>query len=166
MTKMINAGPQWVRRAELQRQYPVPRPSRRGWTICGREVADMWKKMWRAVGTWPGFTKVARSMVGRNRWLGRLTRGRVVALGMAPSLMLTTTGRRSGQPRSNPLQYVSDGDDLIVIASNWGGTNDPGWAWNLRSDPNARLLLGGHDLPVTAHETQGADRDRLWQLIV
>jgi deazaflavin-dependent oxidoreductase (nitroreductase family) len=126
----------------------------------------MWKRAWRAAGTWPGFTPVARSLVGIDRWLGRLTRGRVVALGMAPSLMLTTTGRRSGQPRSNPLQYVRDGDDLIVIASNWGGTNNPGWAWNLRSDPNARVLLGGRDLPVTAHEVQGADRDRLWQLIV
>ncbi|MCU7727481.1 nitroreductase family deazaflavin-dependent oxidoreductase [Actinoplanes sp. KI2] len=126
----------------------------------------MWKKTWRAVGAWPGFTPVARSLVGLDRWLGRLTRGRVVALGMAPSLMLTTTGRRSGQPRSNPLQYVRDGDDLIVIASNWGGTNDPGWAWNLRSDANARVLLGGRDLPVKAHETHGADRDRLWQLIV
>ena len=126
----------------------------------------MWKAMWRAVGGWPVFTPVARSLVGVDRWLGRLTRGRVVALGMAPSLVLTTTGRRSGQPRSNPLQFVRDGGDLIVIASNWGGTNDPGWAWNLSADPRARVLLGGRELPVVAHEAEGADRDRLWRLIV
>ncbi|GIM91024.1 nitroreductase/quinone reductase family protein [Paractinoplanes toevensis] len=125
----------------------------------------VWKRMWRAVGAWPGFTPVARSLVGVDRWLGRITRGRVVALGMAPSLLLTTTGRRSGQLRSSPLQYVRDGDDLIVIASNWGGPNDPGWAWNLRADPRARVLLDGSDVAVTAHETQGADRDHLWQLI-
>jgi len=93
--------------------------------------------MWRAVGAWPGFTPAAHSLVGLDRWLGRLSRGRVVALGMAPSLMLTTIGRRSAQPRSNPLLFVRDGDDLIVIASNWGGEKDPGWAWNLRADPPA-----------------------------
>ena len=122
--------------------------------------------MWRTVGAWPGFTPVARGLVGVDRWLGRLTRGRVVALGMAPSLILTTTGRRSAQPRSNPLQFVRDGGDLVVIASNWGGANDPGWAWNLRADPHARVLLGGREFAVTANETGGADRDHLWRLIV
>ena len=126
----------------------------------------MWRKLWRTVGAWPGFTPVARRTVGFDRWLGRLTRGRVVALGMAPSLMLTTTGRRSGLPRSNPLLYVRDGDDLIVIASNFGGANDPAWAWNLRADPHARVTLGGREVPVTACETDGPDRERLWRLIV
>lgn len=122
--------------------------------------------MWRAAGTLPGFTPIARSLVGLDRWLGRVTGGRVVALGMAPSLMLTTTGRRSGLPRSNPLLYLRDGDDLVVIASNWGGEKDPAWAWNLRADPAARVTLGGREIPVTARETDGADRERLWRLIV
>ncbi|WP_433378647.1 nitroreductase/quinone reductase family protein [Actinoplanes sp. CA-142083] len=126
----------------------------------------MWRKMWRAVGSWPGFTPMARSLVGVDRWLGRVTRGRVVALGMAPSLMLTTTGRRSGLPRSNPLQYVRDGESLIVIASNWGGEKDPAWAWNLRANPAAHVTLGGRELPVTAVEAEGEDRRRLWNLIV
>jgi deazaflavin-dependent oxidoreductase (nitroreductase family) len=126
----------------------------------------VWRKLWRAVGAWPGFTPIARSLVGIDRWLGRLTRGRVVAIGMAPSLMLTTTGRRSGLPRSNPLLYVQDGADLIVIASNWGGQSDPAWAYNLRSDPSARVTLGGREVPVTAREIEGADRERLWKLIV
>jgi deazaflavin-dependent oxidoreductase (nitroreductase family) len=122
--------------------------------------------MWRAIGSWPGFTPVARRMVTADRWIARVTRGRVVALGMAPSLMLTTTGRRSGLPRSQPLQYLRDGDDLIVIASNWGGEKDPAWAWNLRADPAARVTLGGRELPVTARETESEERDRLWKLIV
>lgn len=126
----------------------------------------MWRKLWRAVGSWPGFTPVARRLVTVDRWLGRLTRGRFVALGMAPSLVLTTTGRRSGQPRSQPLQYVRDGDDLIVIASNWGGEKDPGWSWNLRAEPRARVTLGGREMPVVAHEAEGGDRERLWTLIV
>jgi deazaflavin-dependent oxidoreductase (nitroreductase family) len=126
----------------------------------------VWSRMWRTVGAWPGFTPIARRLVGVDRWLGRVTRGRVVALGMAPSLLLTTTGRRSGLPRSNPLQFVRAGDDLVVIASNWGGEKDPAWSWNLRADPRARVTLDGRDMPVTAHEAEGADRDELWRLIV
>jgi deazaflavin-dependent oxidoreductase (nitroreductase family) len=126
----------------------------------------MWQKMWRAVGSLPGFTPVARRLVDVDRWLGRVTRGRFVALGMAPSLLLTTTGRRSGLPRSNPLQFVRDGDDLIVIASNWGGENDPAWAWNLRAEPSALVTLDGREIAVTAQEAEGADRDRLWNMIV
>ncbi|MFI5893850.1 nitroreductase/quinone reductase family protein [Actinoplanes sp. NPDC051513] len=126
----------------------------------------MWRRAWRAVGAWPGFTPVARRLVTIDRWLGRVTRGRVVALGMAPSLMLTTTGRHSGLPRSNPLQFVRDGDSLVVIASNWGGERDPAWAWNLRANPAAQVTLGGQELPVTARETVGEERQRLWDLIV
>lgn len=126
----------------------------------------MWRRLWRSIGSLPAFTPVAKRLVTVDRWLGRVTRGRVVALGMAPSLMLTTTGRKSGLPRSNPLQYVADGDDLIVIASNWGGESDPAWAWNLRADPAARVTLGGRELPVRARETEGEERERLWNLIV
>jgi deazaflavin-dependent oxidoreductase (nitroreductase family) len=81
-------------------------------------------------------------------------------------LVLTTTGRRSGLPRSNPLQYVRDGDDLNVIASNWGGENDPWWALNLLADPRARVTLGGAEVPVRAREADGPDRDRLWALVL
>jgi len=126
----------------------------------------VWRKLWRAAGASKGFTPVARRLVGIDRWLGRVSRGRVVALGMAPSLMLTTTGRKSGQPRSQPLLYVRDGGDLIVIASNWGGEKDPGWAWNLRADPHARVTLDGRELAVAARETDGPERERLWRLIV
>jgi len=122
--------------------------------------------MWRAAGTLPVFTPVARRLVRIDRWLGRLTRGRVVSLGMAPSLVLTTTGRRSGLPRSNPLQYFRDGGDLVVIASNWGGDRDPLWAGNLDADPTASVALDGRELPVTAREVTGPDRDALWRVIV
>jgi len=122
--------------------------------------------MWRTVGAQPAFTPVARRLVRVDRWLGRVTHGRVVALGMAPSLVLTTTGRRSGLPRSNPLQYFRDGTDLIVIASNWGGEKDPLWAGNLRAEPRATVAIGGRELPVTAREADGPERDRLWQLII
>jgi deazaflavin-dependent oxidoreductase (nitroreductase family) len=126
----------------------------------------MWRKMWRAAGTLPVFTPVARRLVRFDRWLGRVTRGRVVALGMAPGLVLTTTGRKSGLPRSSPLIYLRDGDDLIVIGSNWGGPAEPLWVGNLLAEPRARVTLDGQELAVTAAETSGAEYDRLWQAIV
>ena len=126
----------------------------------------VWMKLWRAAGAWPGYAAVARRLVRTDRWLSRITGGRLVALRMAPSFLLTTTGRRSGQPRSNPLQYVKDGPDFIVIASNWGGANDPAWALNLRAEPRAVVTLGGRREAVLADEVDGADRDRLWKMLV
>ncbi|MBB2946440.1 deazaflavin-dependent oxidoreductase (nitroreductase family) [Actinoplanes lutulentus] len=126
----------------------------------------MWRRMWRAVGAWPGFTPLARRTVTLDRWLGKVTRGRVVALGMAPGLILTTTGRRSGLPRSNPLQYVGDGQTFVVIASNWGGDTDPAWSWNLRADPAATVTVDGREVPVLAREAEGDERQRLWDAFV
>ncbi|MEV4350044.1 nitroreductase/quinone reductase family protein [Actinoplanes sp. NPDC049596] len=126
----------------------------------------MWRRFWRTAGTLPFFTPVARRLVRVDRWLGRRTRGRVVALGMAPGLVLTTTGRKSGLPRSSPLLYLRDGDDLAIIGSNWGGPTEPQWVGNLLADPRAHVTVDGEELPVTAAETTGAEYDRLWQLIV
>ena len=67
----------------------------------------------------------------------------MVALGLVPSLVITTTGRRSGQPRSNPLLYVPDGDAYVVIGSNWGQQHQPGWALNLLAQPAAEVDVKG-----------------------
>ncbi|MFI6780860.1 nitroreductase/quinone reductase family protein [Micromonospora sp. NPDC050276] len=108
----------------------------------------------------------ARLLVPVDRMVGRLTRGRVVALGLLPSLVITTTGRRSGKPRSNPLLYVPDGDAYVVIGSNWGQTHHPGWAMNLLADPAAEVDVKGRRVAVRAEPASGAERDRLWQLLV
>jgi hypothetical protein len=86
----------------------------------------------------PWFAAVARRLVGADRLIGRLTRGRVVALGLVPSLIITTVGRRSGLPRSNPLVYVRDGGAYVVVGSNWGQLRLPAWVHNLRAAPEAR----------------------------
>jgi deazaflavin-dependent oxidoreductase (nitroreductase family) len=125
-----------------------------------------WKSFWRAAGAVSFFTPVARRTVTLDRWVSRLTRGRVVALGMAPALLLTTTGRRSGLPRQSPLQYVGDGDSYVVVGSNWGGPAAPAWVHNLGADPRATVTIGGRDLPVEAREATGDDREHLWQLFV
>jgi deazaflavin-dependent oxidoreductase (nitroreductase family) len=103
-------------------------------------------------------------LVPADRVVGRLTRGRVVALGLVPSLVLTTTGRRSGLPRSNPLLYVADGDAYVLVGSNWGRPAHPAWALNLLAEPRATVTLGGATFPVRATLVTGAERERLWRL--
>ncbi len=120
----------------------------------------------RRVGHHRWFGAAARLLVPADRVVGRITRGRVVALGLIPSLVITTTGRRSGKPRSNPLLYVPDGDGYVVIGSNWGQPHQPGWALNLLADPAAVVDVKGRRVPVRAELAEGAERDRLWQLLV
>ncbi|SCG47945.1 deazaflavin-dependent oxidoreductase, nitroreductase family [Micromonospora siamensis] len=120
----------------------------------------------RRVGHHRWFGAAARLLVPADRLVGRLTRGRVVALGLIPSLVITTTGRRSGKPRSNPLLYVPDGDAYVVIGSNWGQQHQPGWAMNLLADPAAEVDVKGRRTRVRAEVATGAERDRLWQLLV
>ncbi|MGW5579167.1 nitroreductase/quinone reductase family protein [Micromonospora chokoriensis] len=120
----------------------------------------------RRVGHYRWFGATARLLVPADRVIGRLTRGRVVALGLMPSLVITTTGRRSGKPRSNPLLYVRDDDAYVVIGSNWGRTHHPGWAMNVLADPAATVDVKGRRIPVRADLASGVERDRLWQLLV
>jgi deazaflavin-dependent oxidoreductase (nitroreductase family) len=105
------------------------------------------------------------------RWAGRLntplyrlSRGRLGArIGKAPVLLLTTTGRKSGQPRTAPLVYLADGERMIVIGSNAGNTTTPAWALNLKAKPEAAVEVGGRRLPVRARVTEGAEREDLWR---
>ncbi|MDT0528674.1 nitroreductase/quinone reductase family protein [Micromonospora sp. DSM 115977] len=120
----------------------------------------------RRVGHHRWFGAAVRLLVPADRMVGRLTRGRVVALGLIPSLVITTTGRRSGKPRSNPLLYVPDGDAYVVVGSNFGQTHQPGWAMNLRADSAAEVAVKGRRVPVRADVATGAERDRLWSLLV
>jgi deazaflavin-dependent oxidoreductase (nitroreductase family) len=99
-----------------------------------------------------------------DRLIGRLTGGRVVALGIVPALLITTTGRKTGRPRCNPLLYVPDGDAFVVIGSNWGRTVHPAWVRNLLADPRATVTTAGESLPVRAHLLTGPERERLWRL--
>ena len=117
----------------------------------------------RRYGSRPWFVRIARSMVPLDRFFGRLTRGRFVALSMrdVPSLMITTIGRKSGQPRRNPLVYAPDGDAFVVIGSNWGQTRHPAWSGNLLAKPEATVTLKGVDIPVRARLIKGPERPGL-----
>ena len=83
-----------------------------------------------------------------------------------PLLLLTTTGARSGQRRTTPMMYVSDGNRLLVIASNAGAPKHPAWYYNLLAHPRVTVEVGKETYDATAIVTEGAERQRLWTRIV
>jgi deazaflavin-dependent oxidoreductase (nitroreductase family) len=79
-----------------------------------------------------------------------------------PLLLLTTTGARSGQPRTAPMGYMPDGDCLIVFAANGGSSTNPDWYFNLVKQPHAIVEVGTETFDAIAVVTEGAERDQLW----
>jgi deazaflavin-dependent oxidoreductase (nitroreductase family) len=77
-------------------------------------------------------------------------------------LVLHTTGRKSGEIRKFPLIYGRDGADYVLIASNGGAPNHPGWYLNLQAHPNATIQVWGDVIPVTARTGTAADKTRVW----
>jgi deazaflavin-dependent oxidoreductase (nitroreductase family) len=83
-----------------------------------------------------------------------------------PLLLLTTTGRRSGKPYTNPMMYVRLDDRLLVIASAAGAEHDPDWYRNLVHDPAVTVEVDGEEYAATARPAAGEDRDALFARIV
>jgi F420H(2)-dependent quinone reductase len=104
-------------------------------------------------------------MVGKlNSPIYRLTGGRVGGkLGKAPILLLTTTGRKSGQPRTAPVLYLADGDRFVVINTNAGNEKTPAWSLNLRANPEAEVEVGRRKVEVRARLAEGEERTDLWR---
>jgi deazaflavin-dependent oxidoreductase (nitroreductase family) len=101
--------------------------------------------------------------------LMRMTRGRFhTAKGSLPVVMLRTTGAKSGARREVTLAYFTDGDDVILIASNYGQEKHPNWYYNLLQHPRCELFADGRTDSgggFVAHPTEGADHDRLYALM-
>jgi F420H(2)-dependent quinone reductase len=94
----------------------------------------------------------------------RLTGGRVGGkLGKAPILLLTTTGRKSGQPRTAPVLYLADEDRFVVINTNAGNDKTPAWSLNLRANPEAEIEIGRKRIPVRSRLAEGEERADLWR---
>ena len=98
-------------------------------------------------------TVVYKATSGRvgGHWAGR------------PVLLLTTTGRRSGEPRSTIVLFGRDGARYIVIGSNTGSDRPPAWALNLLADPSGEVMVGGAQFPVRASVLEGDERERVWR---
>jgi deazaflavin-dependent oxidoreductase (nitroreductase family) len=81
------------------------------------------------------------------------------------TLLLTTTGRRSGKPFTTPLIYGRDGDTFVVVASKGGADGHPDWYFNLSEHPDVEIQVGAGVMPATAHDVGGDDRTRLWEMM-
>jgi deazaflavin-dependent oxidoreductase (nitroreductase family) len=109
---------------------------------------------------------VQRAAYRLHDWAFRRSGGRIGRMfARRPCLVLTTTGRRSGRPRTVILVYVTDGDRWIVVASNMGSHHAPAWLANLRADPDATVTIGVRTVPVRAREATEAEHDALWERV-
>jgi deazaflavin-dependent oxidoreductase (nitroreductase family) len=83
-------------------------------------------------------------------------------------LLLTTTGKRSGKPRTTPLGYKLDGERLIVVASFMGAPKHPDWYFNLVAHPQVTVEVGKETFNALATTVEGSERERLleqWPLV-
>ncbi|MEQ4209191.1 nitroreductase/quinone reductase family protein [Actinopolymorpha sp. B9G3] len=97
----------------------------------------------------------------------RRTHGRHTASSLVsglPVTMLTTTGARTGKERTLAVLTIPDGDEFVLIASNFGQSHHPAWYHNLRAHPRAIITVDGVSTVVEARETTGDERLRLWRL--
>jgi proline iminopeptidase len=79
-------------------------------------------------------------------------------------LLLTTTGRKTGNATTTPLIYESDGDRYVIVASKGGAPQHPGWYLNLAKNPDVELQVKGEVFRARAHTAEGEERERLWKL--
>ena len=116
--------------------------------------------------TRPSSWFLARTLHHLDQPVLRLTGGRhslTSLLAGLPVVIVTTIGAKSGQPRSVPLAAVPDGENVILIASNWGQDHHPAWYYNLRAHPEVQLTYEGQTVTYLARETTGEERERCWQ---
>jgi deazaflavin-dependent oxidoreductase (nitroreductase family) len=119
----------------------------------------------RVAASGPGAWVFARVLYRIDRPTYRLTRGRhtlASLLSGIPVVMLTTTGARSGQPRSVPVLGLPTTDGLAVIASNFGQRRHPGWYFNLRANPEGSVAVAGKSRRFRAVEVEGDRRRDIW----
>ena len=102
-----------------------------------------------------------------DRRLYRITRGRVASTaGVAPLILLTTTGRRSGQARTTPVMFIRDGDRFVVSSENFGQQRLAAWPLNLLADPRAVVQVGDKTLACRARLLSEEEADRYWPRLV
>ena len=107
------------------------------------------------------------------RWAGklntplyRLSGGRIGGkVNKAPILLLTTTGRKSGQKRTAPVVFLRDGERMVVINTNAGNEKVPAWSLNLKANPEAEVEIGRKRRPVRARIAEGEERSELWRRV-
>ena len=84
----------------------------------------------------------------------------------APVALLTTIGRKSGEPRVSPLLFLRDGDRVVLVASQGGRTNNPMWYLNLKANPKVTVQIKKEVLALTARDATEAERAQYWPELV
>ncbi len=125
---------------------------------------------WMAVtlGGQPWLSKYSRVIVGSDKAIQRLTRGRMTimtATGLQ-ELLLQVPGRKSGILRSTPLLCVPHQDGWLIVGSNWGAPQPPAWAANLRVADEPLVTFKARTVAVDARELTGPERDEKWAVAV
>ncbi len=123
--------------------------------------------MQRVASSRPGAWVFQRTLYPFDKALFRMTGGRVTVPSIVaglPVIMLTTTGAKSGQPRTMPLLGVPIGGDLAVIGSNYGQRRTPGWVYNLEADPSATVAYRDQAVDVVARLADEAESDTAFDL--
>ncbi|MCA2205499.1 nitroreductase family deazaflavin-dependent oxidoreductase [Nocardia rosealba] len=121
----------------------------------------------RFAATKPG-SLLIRTLTPLDRAVLERTDAKYTVLGPigAPVILLTTIGRKSGQPRTQPLLYVHDGDTLYVVGSNFGQAKHPAWTVNLLANPEATVAIAGERIQVTATLVPDADKEAIFARFV
>lgn len=120
------------------------------------------------IGAVPWMPRLLPAIVRVDKALQGATRGHLTILDVAglPNLMLTTTGRKSGLPRSNPLLCVPDGDRILIAGSYFGGPSEPLWVKNIEADPHVTVRLRGRTDRLVARRLDGEERTAAWSTMV
>jgi deazaflavin-dependent oxidoreductase (nitroreductase family) len=112
-------------------------------------------------------TAAQRAATKLHSFVYRVTKGRVGgSIVGGPVLLLTTTGRKSGEERTIPLLYLPEGRDFVVVGSNGGTSSHPAWWLNLRANPVATVEIGGSKTRVRAEKASPGEKERLWPRLV
>jgi deazaflavin-dependent oxidoreductase (nitroreductase family) len=130
------------------------------------EANPVQRALRRFAASGPGSWLFARLLDRLDRPVYRVTDGRHTFASLVsglPVVMLTTTGARSGRPRTVPLLGLPTADGMAVIASNFGQRSHPAWLHNLRANPDGELSVSGRVERVRAVEVTGERRDAIWR---
>lgn len=126
------------------------------------------KLVQRIASSGPGSWLLARALHHLDRLVLRWSQGRATltsTLSGAPVVSLTTTGAKSGLPRSVPLLCIRDRRDpkrFALVASNWGQRRHPAWYYNLKANPQARVTIDGQARDYRAQEATDEEYERFW----
>ena len=96
------------------------------------------------------------------------TGGRVGVLDLAglPNVQITTSGRKTGLARTATVQYVPDGDGMVLVGSNWGRKRHPSWSANLKATERAVVRRRGQRFVAKVRPLTGAERDKAWATVL